>query len=98
MSHQGYEGWFPECIVCGMGNLSGVICLNPGCHERFYEESDEAPGVAGSGLQQRDGHCWEKCCCCSHLMLSDALAWGSLGICISCFTAYFRARRLPPYS
>lgn len=23
MSHQGYEGWFPECLVCGMGNLGG---------------------------------------------------------------------------
>ena len=33
MSHQGYEGWFPECIVCHCGNVGPVICLEPACHE-----------------------------------------------------------------
>ena len=33
MSHQGYEGWFPECINCGFGNVGAVVCLDPTCHE-----------------------------------------------------------------
>ena len=27
MSHQGYEGWFPECLVCGCGNVGAIVCL-----------------------------------------------------------------------
>jgi len=26
MSNQGEEGWYPECIVCDMGNLGNVVC------------------------------------------------------------------------
>ena len=98
MSHQGYEGWFPECIVCNMGNVSGAICLDSTCHEMFYADSLEAPRVSEGDFLFRDNHHWKKCCCCDHLMLSDPGAWGSYCICISCFTVYFRARRLPPNS
>jgi hypothetical protein len=33
MSHQGYEGWFPECIVCHCPNVGRIVCLEPACHE-----------------------------------------------------------------
>lgn len=37
MSHQGMDGWYPECKECGCGNLgSDVVCGE--CHKKVKEE------------------------------------------------------------
>jgi len=36
MSHQGMEGWYPECEECGCGNLGKVVCID--CHKKKMEE------------------------------------------------------------
>ena len=37
MSHQGEEGWYPECIVCNSGNLgSEVVCKD--CYNKLKKE------------------------------------------------------------
>ena len=27
MTNPGEDGWFPECLNCGMGNINGAVCL-----------------------------------------------------------------------
>ena len=34
MGNQGEDGWFPVCLVCGLGNVGCVVCLDPTCHEQ----------------------------------------------------------------
>ena len=37
MSHQGMEGWYPECCECGCGNLGGsVVCKD--CYDKCKTE------------------------------------------------------------
>ena len=96
MSHQGNDDWYPECLVCGMGNFHGVVCLDPTCHEHSFAELSEPPLDSQSKRFTEDGHRWVSCACCEKAVRADGGAWGTYGICISCFTAYFLARRLPP--
>ena len=43
MSHQGEDGWYPECKKCGAGNLGDVVCVS--CYneliEKFQTQLDE---------------------------------------------------------
>ncbi len=39
MSHQGVEGWYPECEICKMGNLSKVVCKD--CYNKKIKELEE---------------------------------------------------------
>ena len=98
MSHQGYDDWFPECLLCGHGNLGsvGIVCLDPTCHEYFYAEATEPPIATASKRSVTDGHHWASCACCDKQVRADAGSWGTYAICIPCFRAYFTARRLPP--
>lgn len=91
VSHQGYEGWFPECINCGMGNLRGVVCLRPD-HEPADLPPKEARGQL-SELTQTDGHWWKLCLICSGRILSDPLSWGVYALCLSCAWTYRNAGR-----
>jgi len=36
MSHQGEEGWYPECKDCGCGNLGEVVCID--CHNKVKDK------------------------------------------------------------
>src|SRR5688572_1993391 len=98
MSHQGINGWFPECLICGMGNLPGMVCLDPSCHEFIYESMHEPPAAAASESHQKNGHDWKTCAACQNDIRCDGGAWGTYGICTDCLAVYFRARRLPPAS
>ncbi len=99
MSHQGYEGWFPECIVCHMGNVGAVICLDPMCHEQTIEgpreyNADELS--AAEMLIQEDGHWWKCCRLCEKRIHADPGAFGSYAICVKCFDKYARRGEYPP--
>jgi hypothetical protein len=95
MSHQGFEGWFPECLVCGCGNVGPVVCLDPACHEqhglRTVEATDER-------LATHDGHFWKLCQLCERRYLSDPGAWGSFALCLGCWNEFARADVYPPTS
>ncbi len=95
MSHQGYEGWFPECLVCGCGNVGPIVCLDPTCHEhnglRILDTDDER-------LVTHDGHYWKLCQLCERRLLSDRGAWGSFGLCVGCWNTFVRAGVYPPTS
>ena len=47
MSHQGEVGWYPECDVCGCGNLGGeaacLDCYKKGLKERIEETRKRNP-------------------------------------------------------
>ena len=67
MSHQGYEGWFPECILCHCGNVGPVVCLDPTCHEAYGVRSikPKQAWIAGdlrddTLLVREDGHWWKE--------------------------------------
>jgi hypothetical protein len=85
MSHQGYEGWFPECLVCGCGNVGPIVCLDPACHEehglRIVAATDER-------LVAQDGHSWKLCQLCERRFISDAGAWGSFALCVACWNKF----------
>ena len=89
MSHQGLEGWFPECINCGMGNHNAVICLCPD-HTPADLPAKEARGQL-SELVKVDGHWWKSCLLCGHGMLSGPGSWGVYAICLSCAWLYRNA-------
>lgn len=89
MSHQGYEGWFPECINCGMGNLSGVVCLHPE-HVPGDLPDKDAPGQL-SELQRVDEHWWKPCVICNARILADPWSWGVYALCLSCAWLYKKA-------
>ena len=95
MSHQGHEGWFPECLVCGLGNVGAIVCLDPTCHEQHdgsaLEPSDDK-------LRQIDGLWWVGCQLCDSNSISEPASWGTYAICTGCFNAYMAANRLPPTS
>ncbi len=96
MSHQEMNGWFPECLICGMGNLNGVVCLDPTCHEYIYESAHDAPMPSSTTEHHSHGHFWKTCAACQKDILADGGSWGTYGICTECFASYFHARRLPP--
>jgi len=87
------EFWFPECILCGSGNLGGVVCLSPACHEKHGLHV-----VTGEKIIKlhEDGHAWRGCQFCESRMLADAGAWGSLAICTECWNLFAEAGRYPP--
>ena len=96
MSHQGYEGWFPGCLVCGMGNLGGIICLSPAAWDDhdFQVIRGSVSGV--SPLRQAaDGHWWKEFLLCDQQVLADPNVWGSMAFCIGCWN-HFAARGLHP--
>ena len=86
VSHQGLEGWFPECINRGMGNLGGVVCLRPD-HVPADLPSKDAPGQL-SELQHLDGHWWKSCVICDARIFADPWSWGVYALCLSCAWLY----------
>ena len=94
MSHQGHEGWFPECIVCHMGNVGPVVCLDPTCHETYGLKP-----VASSGderLIEEGGHWWKCCQLCDRRIHADPGAFGSYAICVECFNRSVDQGEMPP--
>ena len=104
MSHQGYEGWFPECIVCRMGNVGAVVCLDPTCHEAYGLNPIElrlTKYVTGDlsvdeKLIEEDGHWWKCCQLCDRRIHADPGAFGSYAICLRCFDKYASEGEYPP--
>ena len=104
MSHQGSEGWFPECIVCGCGNVGPVVCLQPACHEKnglVPIELEKTFYIAGDlsvdeKLIEEDKHFWKCCQICDNRLISDPASFGSYAICIDCFNIYTTAKVWPP--
>lgn len=99
MSHQGHEGWFPECLVCGMGNLNGIVCVTPD----YVDQHGLTPIVgtmAGTSRLARedDGHWWKHCLLCDHPSLSDPGSWGSVAYCIGCWNHFTSRGLYPPAS
>jgi len=95
MSGQWQRGWFPECLVCGMGNVGPVICLDPTCHEAHQGDIIEG---GDEHLVTRDGHSWKLCNWCAGPILADAGAWGTYALCVDCWNRSARHRTLPPAS
>lgn len=95
MSNQGEDGWFPECLVCGMGNIHGTVCLDPTCHEGH--EGTIIDGKTDKYVETA-GHAWQLCQFCNRRMLSDGGSFGVYALCIDCWNAYARAGHLPPPS
>ena len=66
MSHQGHEGWIPECIVCHCGDVGPVVCLDPTCRETYGLKPIhvKATGLVHGDstvderLIQEEGHWW----------------------------------------
>lgn len=93
MSHQYHPFWFPECLLCGMGNLPAVVCLLNSCHE----EHGLSTIVDEQTLEtEAAGHFWKGCQFCQRQMLADAAAWESTALCADCWNLYVIAERLPP--
>jgi hypothetical protein len=95
VSHQGYEGWFPECLVCGGGNVGAVVCLNPTCHEAH---EGQLIASATERLVQADSHWWKLCHWCDRPIRADGGAWGTYALCIECWNSHAAAGILPPAS
>src|SRR5262249_14251950 len=93
MSHQGCEGWFPECLVCGSGNLGPIVCLDPTCHEHAGLRTIKA---TDQRLVLRGGHWWKLCQLCERPVLSDAGAWGTFALCVGCWNTFALADVYPP--
>jgi hypothetical protein len=104
MSHQGYEGWFPECVVCHCGNVGPVVCLDPTCHEAHGLKTIElkpTKHIAGNlavdeGLIEEDGHWWKCCQLCGRRIHADPGAFGSYAICVECFNQCVSQGQEPP--
>ena len=99
MSHQGHEGWFPECLVCGMGNLSGIVCVTPD----YADQHGLTPIVGSTPATSKfergeDGHWWKHCLLCDHPALSDPGAWGSVAYCTGCWNHFTSRGLYPPVS
>lgn len=64
MSHQGYAGWFPECILCSAGNLNRFVCITPLQEEDHgLVEVDDRPATEDESFET-DGHAWKRCALC----------------------------------
>jgi hypothetical protein len=93
MSNQGKDGYFPLCLVCGMGNVGCVVCLDPTCHEKHQGEA-----IAGAREKylEEAGHAWQLCQFCDNYVRSDGGAFGTYALCVECWNRFARAGRLPP--
>ena len=90
MSHQGYAGWFPECMVCGAGNLNRFVCITPfQLEEHGLVEVDDGSSPEAESFEA-DGHAWKRCALCSTVALADPFSWGSVGYCADCWNASVR--------
>ncbi|MDQ4121891.1 MAG: hypothetical protein M3209_10650 [Acidobacteriota bacterium] len=104
MSHQGNEGWFPECISCGAGNVGAVVCLDPTCPEVYGMKPVELkPSIYIHGdlvvdekLIFENEHWWKCCQICDRRIHADAGAWGSYAMCVGCFNNYINRGEIPP--
>lgn len=96
MSHQGLEGWFPECLICGCGNLGAIVCLDPTCHELSIGRV--IPPGADSPLRIRDSHHWKDCHFCLRCVRSDGGAFGTYALCSDCWNRFAQNKMLPPTS
>jgi hypothetical protein len=98
MSHQGYEGWFPECLICGMGNLDGVVCITPSQEDEHGLTPITGERSGTSEVFSDGGHAWKRCLLCPTAMSSDPLSWGSVAYCISCWNHFTQRGLFPPTS
>lgn len=98
MSHYGIEGWFPECILCGCGNVGAVVCLNRQCHEQYIEGPREYTDeiFADDGLIEEDGHWWKCCRLCDTRIHADPFAFGSYALCVACWHQFAKLGQYPP--
>ena len=96
MSHQGDEGWFPECLVCGLGHFGPAVCLDPTCHEAHQLKGFAPIHSPRDKFFQLESHFWHGCQLCDRRILSDACSWGTNALCIRCFNAFARAEASPP--
>jgi hypothetical protein len=96
MSHPGLEGWYPECLVCGLGHFGPAVCLEPTCHEALEDGGVKPIKDPRDKFVLEDGHYWQCCQLCDRRILSDGGAWGTYALCISCFNSFARAEVSPP--
>jgi hypothetical protein len=94
MSHQAYEGWFPECISCGMGNVGAVVCLDPTCHE--VNEYKLIELNRNQKLILENEHWWKCCQLCDRRIHADDGAWGTYAMCVECYNSYISRGIIPP--
>ena len=97
VSHQGYEGWFPECLNCGGGNVGPVVCLAPH-QEDQHADRRSLDERSDPNLFQDGGHWFKKCQLCDLVMFSDPLAFGSFALCVSCWNSFVDQGFVPPTS
>jgi hypothetical protein len=80
-------------MICGMGNLPGMVCLNP-VPEAHCLVPIEAEAL--SPELEVDGHSWKQCLRCETLMLADPVAWGSVAYCVDCWNGFALRAVRPP--
>lgn len=98
MTNQSYEGWYPECLVCGMGNLGPIVCLDPHDHADAVSARRILDGDGPEALiQDDDGHWWKRCRLCDRRVLSDPFA-ASIGLCAGCWNHSPERGQYPPSS
>jgi hypothetical protein len=103
MSHQGYEGWFPECALCRRGNVGAIVCLDPTCHEQWglrpvvppMITTREGHRIEDEKLVHEDSHWWKCCQLCDGRVHADPGAWGSTAICVACFNKSVATSKWP---
>jgi hypothetical protein len=95
MSHQGYEGWFPECISCGAGNVGAVVCLDPTCHEVNKLKLIESKANDEKLIFENE-HWWKCCQLCDCRIHADGGAFGTYAMCIDCYKEYVNRGVIPP--
>jgi|SRR5215831_12583322 len=93
MSHQYEPFWFPECLLCGMGNLPAAVCLQHSCHEKHGLQALTQERDLES---ESDGHHWKGCQFCERNLFADPGAWESMALCAECWNHYVDAGRFPP--
>jgi hypothetical protein len=99
VSHQWSPGWFPECLVCGMGNLGGIVCVTPDFDQQHGLTPIIGEMAGTSALEHReDGHWWMGCLLCDQVTLADAEAWGSVAYCTGCWNHFTLRGLYPPTS
>jgi len=91
MSSQTSVGWFPECHICGFGNIGTFCCLRPECLEAARnlpreQWFDVNVWRRTQPLQDKCGEWWSRCIICNKQVLASPEAWGSFACCFNCAT------------
>lgn len=90
MSNQNREGWFPECLICFLGNIGEHICLPCG----LKGEVDSEKLMAAQNQENypepylRGNHYYLNCFQCQRGTIADGGSYGVYAICLNCYPKF----------